>query len=233
MAAKTRAQLRALVRTQLDMDVIELPDSLIDPWLEDALERSLATDDRWPGFEYEWTFTTVAGQVGYTKASLAAADVSTYAIDQVVSVMDITSSTAPFELKAISQDRAKALFGLGVGGGGVPAYWSEWAGKVNLWLAPSVGRSVRVYGYRKPLWLTGDAVVPDCDDRMHLSLFFFACSMAYAQQEDEVLSAEYLKHWQAALTQAHKKIMAAPQRRPVVLSSGSYSNLLPEARLVP
>lgn len=217
MATRTRAQLRTLVRTQLDMDVIELPDATLDPWFEDGFERSLAVDERWPFFEYTWTFTTVASQVAYTRASIAALNSNTN-IEQVTAVMDVTSY--PIELQGISHDSARHLFGLGAGGGGVPAYWSEWKSSIELWQAPSVGRLMSVDGYRKPSWAAGDAIAPDCDERLHLCLYFFACAMAYAQQEDEVLSAEYLKHWQAALTQAHSKIMASPQRRPIILSGG-------------
>lgn len=217
MATRTRNQLRALVRIQLDMDVIELPDTTLDPWLEDGFERSLAVENRWPFFEAEWTLTTVLNTVAYTKASIAVANAAV-SIDQITDIWDITSLVTPYQLKGLPQDKARTIFGVGGAGGSVPAAWSEWALSVNVWPSPMAARTLRISGYRKPSWAVGDAVAPDCDERLHLCLYFFACAMAYAQQEDEVLSAEYLKHWQAALTQAHSKIMAPRPRRPVVMS---------------
>lgn len=216
MAAKTRAELRALVRAQLDMDADELTDALIDPWLEDGFERTLAVEDSWPFLEHHWDITTVNDQVAYTKASLAAADADLHAIDNISSLLDITST--PFPLAHLPHDRAEQMFGLGADGGGVPAYWSEWGGSIHLWQAPDAARTVRVRGYRKPSWATGDAVQPDADARLHMALFFFACAMAYSQQEDEVLSASYMQQWQDAVRRAHDSIMAAPQRRPLVMS---------------
>ena len=231
MAALTRDAIRELVRAQVDMDDQELPDALLDPWLDDAYERTMGFEDRWPFFEHSWTVTTVADQVAYTKASLAAGDPSLYELNHITSLLDVTDR--PFTLLAISHDRAEEAFGLGEGGGGVPAYWSDWGQSIHLWHAPSAGRSVRVRGYRKPSWALGDAVLVDADSRLHLALFFFVCSMVYAQQEDDVLSAFYMNAWQDAVRRAHATIMAAPQRSPVVLSGASFRFAGPSVTLVP
>lgn len=222
MSAKSRLELRGLIRAQLDLDAVELPNTVIDPWLDDGFERTIAEEDRWPFLENTWTITTVLNQIAYTKASLAALDPNLYAIDQVSSLLDVTTS-APFILKALSQDRAEEVFGIGLNAGNVPAYWSEWAGSINVWPAPGAARTIKVRGYRKPNWAAGDSIAPDCDARLHLSLYYFACAMSYEQQEDSALAAEYMKHWADAVRLAHQKIMATPQRAPIIMSGSSVN----------
>jgi len=148
---------------------------------------------------------------------LATAHASSYEIDYIASLLDVTDT--PIPLMALSHDRAEEVFGLGTtGSGGTPEYWSEWAGNINLWLAPAVDRTVRVRGYRKPKWDTGDAVEVDADERLHVAVMYFAVAMAYGQQEDEILMAEWMKEWHGAVRRAHKGIMGDPQRRPLVMS---------------
>lgn len=229
MAAKTRGQLQEMIRTQLDVDDIELPNATIDPWLDDAFERVMGTDDRWPGFEAEWTLSTVADQLAYTKATFG--NSSGYLVDQIISITDYTDSANVFDLKALSHDKAKAVFGLGQNQGTVPAYWSEWNASIYLWPAPGQVRSLRIDGYRLPSWSSSASAEPDCDARLHLCLFYFGCAMAYAQQEDDVLEADYMRQFDASLRQAHRRVMATPQRRPVVMSGGGASLWWPQARL--
>jgi hypothetical protein len=220
VSTKTRLQLRDIIRTQLEVDSEELPDATIDPWLEDGFARSLAVEDRWPFLADEWTLTTVSGTVSYAKSSFVNA--SNYTVDQISYVEDVTIVGYEFEVKNLAHDKAKRNFGLGGIQTAVPAYWSERGTKFYVWPSPMV-RNLRIDGYRKPSWASGDSVVPDCDERLHLCLAWFGCAMAYAQQEDEVLSQQYISHWQAALKQAHESIMKVTQVRPIILSGGDVA----------
>lgn len=217
MSGKTRDQLRDLVRNQLDLDEEELPNATLDPWLEDAFERTLDMEDRWPFFEYDWTFDTIDGQIAYPKADIAASDPNHYEIEQITTLLDITDNT-PVELSELAHARAQREFDVGGTTSGVPAYFSQWANGIHIWPAPNL-RNLRISGYRRPLWADGDAVEPDCDNRLHIPLFYFACAIAYDQQEDEVMSAEYMGHWRDAMARAQKKIMAKSQRT-IILGRG-------------
>lgn len=215
--SKTRNELRVIIRTQLDMEIDELPDATLDVWLEDGYARSLAVEDRWPFFEDEWTLSTVAGTVAYAKTSLV--NGSSYLLDQISYVEDVTVVGNEYELKGIDHDIAKRTFGNGGLAQSVPAYWSERGTKLYVWPTPQA-RSLRIDGYRKANWALGDAVAPDCDGRLHLALAWFGCAMAYAQQEDDVLKNQYMADWQSALKQAQVSIMKGTERRPIVLSGG-------------
>jgi len=229
MSAKTRGELRNLVRTQLDMDDEELPNATIDAWLDDGFERTLMIEERWPFFEHQWDLTTAVDTLSYTKASLASNDPDSYAVAQIVALLDTTSSAFP--LAYVNHDWAESNYGFG-SGGGVPAEWSEWGGAIYLWPAPNAVRTVRVRGYRLPAWGTAEADQPDCDSRLHFSLFYYACAMAYAQQEDEILANQYLSYWSDAVRRAQGSIMSAPQRRPLIMSKGVAAPWV-DVRLVP
>lgn len=218
--AKTRADLRNLVRAQLDMDDEELPNSTLDLWLDDAYDQTIALSDRWPFFEDSWTLTTVASQVPYTFASLAAGHASTYELRAIASVNDLTTAGSMKRLQQLGHDHAEACFGDGGVGTSVPAYYSTWGDKLHIWPSPLGSRALTVRGFRKGAWGAGDAAVVDADDRLHIPLAYFAMGMAYGQQEDEILKADWMRQWGAAVQRAHTAIMAPAQDRPLVLSGG-------------
>lgn len=224
MPSKTRDQLRALVRTQVDMDATELPDTLLDTWLDDGYDRTLAFEDRWPFLEAAWTFTTVANQEGYVKATLNAAHASLAQIDKISSVMDLTTYETN-SLTYMPYATAEIVFGTGNNASAVPAFWSEWADSVWLWDSPVAGRTIRVRGFRKGVWAAPNATVVDADERLHLPIYLFGVAMVYAQQEDDVLSSLYMRQWQDAVQQAHARIMTKPSRSPLVMSGGTYSTV--------
>lgn len=229
MAAKTREELRTLVRTQLDMEADELPDTTLDPWFDDGFNRTINREERWPFLEHSWTITTVDGQTDYSLASLAAADADGYEVLHIASLVDITDSN-PLTLQGIAHDVAESTFSSI--SSSVPAYWSEWGGNVSVWPAPEAGRTIRVRGYRKAVWEDGDDVAPDCDSRLHYALYYFGVAQAYAQQEDDGFHDRYMREWQASVEAAHEAIMAAPLRRPIIMSGSSPSPWV-SVRLVP
>lgn len=206
MPAKTRGELRDAVRTQLDMDEDELSNSLLDLYLNDALEQTLTLSEKWPFLQSAWNITTIDGQ-------------SNYAIDPTVdSIASVIDQTALVPLAYLPHERAEVVFGDGSGGGGVPAWWSTWGDEIYLWPAPSDGRTVRLRGYRRADWGPADIDEVDADDRLHVPLIYWAISRAYAAQEDDVLEATNKGHWFETARRAQEAIEATPVRRPLILS---------------
>ena len=50
----TLAELRAIVRTQTQTDSADLPDVTIDVYLQQAFERTIAGETRWPFYAKSW-----------------------------------------------------------------------------------------------------------------------------------------------------------------------------------
>ena len=53
--------MRTYVRNHLEVDDEELPDILLNVYLQDAFERTVALDNRWPRYETTWALSKVAG----------------------------------------------------------------------------------------------------------------------------------------------------------------------------
>lgn len=216
----TRAELRSSIRSLLELDEEELPDALLDVWLQDGYDRAISIEDRWPFFEETWSFTTTAQTVDYAKTAIEALHPSSYAIDSIASLLDTTAAVV--KLIPVDHDAAEAEYGLGTDSGGVPAYWSEWGNSVHLWPAPTAVNSVRVRGWRRSNWASGDDVEVDADSRLHLPIMYFGLAMAYGQQEDEILKAEWMSQFEDGVRRAHTAIMSPPGHRPLILSGAPF-----------
>src|SRR5262252_9254497 len=57
-------EIRDYVRNHLEMDDEELPDILLDIYLQDAFEQTIARCNRWPRYEKTWSISKVAGSTG-------------------------------------------------------------------------------------------------------------------------------------------------------------------------
>ena len=206
--------LRNYVRQHLEVDEDELPDLILNVYFQEAFDRTMAADNRWPRYEKTWTVSTVPGS---TEISLPA-DLNTPSIMSVVSVAN------GYRLVAINHENAEDLFApTTMIGGGSPTYYSLWGNKMHLWpdLDPSATADFQLRAYRQPVWTNGASDVPDLDPRLHVTLCYFVMSLAYAAQEDDVLEGTYLARWDRDLRQQLKMIMEPVHHRPLVLHGGA------------
>ena len=79
----TASALRDTVRDITDLDVEDLPDSLLNLYLRDGYYRILDLEKRWVFLEKSFTFSTVAEQRAYTISAFTADPMS-----QIVSIID-------------------------------------------------------------------------------------------------------------------------------------------------
>lgn len=209
----TAAELRSIVRTQTQTDAADLPDATIDVYLQQAYERTLNADVRWPFFATEWPVVQRANEAyiempGNVNPS---------------GIMGLWSADRHFRLEMVPQVWAEDKFhGNNVGTMG-PAMYSVWGDRLQLWPGISFDedRHYTLRGYRKPLaWINVTTDAPDCDPRLHLPLTHYAVALAYAQQEDEVLEATYMDRWQRDVEIARQNIMDPVHHRPLIMGGG-------------
>ncbi|HVQ53290.1 MAG TPA: hypothetical protein VMS92_24900 [Mycobacterium sp.] len=203
--------LRAVVRTQTQTDESDLPDATIDVYLQQAFERTLNGETRWPFYAQTWDLVLDPGAATMQLAG----DVN------VPGIMALTDKTNGVRLGMVPQVWAEDRFVATAAGSAGSMLYSVWGSLVYLWPAPAYAeeRSFRLRGYRQPVeWLTAD-LSPDCDWRLHLPLTHYAVALAYAQQEDEVLEATYMTRWQQDVELAHRAIMDPIHQRPLVMSA--------------
>jgi len=205
----TLAELRAIVRTQTQTDSADLPDVTIDVYLQQAFERTLAGETRWPFYAKSW-------------ALVQNPDEGMITLPGDVNAPGILALTDPngARLGMVPQVWAEDNFRGNSAGTMSPKLYSVWGNELHLWpaLTYTEPRNYRLRGYRwAPLWLDANQE-PDCDKRLHLPLTHYACALAYAQQEDEVLEATYMARWQADVELAHRAIMDPIHHRPLTMA---------------
>jgi hypothetical protein len=210
VSALTLQNLRDAVRTQLDLDEDDLPNALVDMYLGEGFDRTIALERRWPSYETTWTTTVPAGTEAVELDD---------AVEHIASVRETTYDRP---LMHLSHEVAEENF-RGIMDAGSPTFFSIWAGEIHLWPTPTADTGLVIRGWRKPNdWIaSGAATEVDADERLHKALIHYACSRAYAQQEDEVLEQTYLRSWEAGVAIARSVIMRSKfTQHPVVLNGG-------------
>lgn len=211
-------QLREYVRTQLDIDEEELPNSLADAYLNEAFLRTISQESRWPFYETRWDVAKIDGDPGI----VLPAECDPPGIEALI---DATSGARLIQIaNELAEDR---FYGEGAASNN-PSHYSILGRVLYLWPTFATGAAARNYhlrGHRYPRdWVAdGASGVPDCDIRLHQLLAHYAIALAYAQQEDEVLEDVYMKRWQASYLAAHAAICAPRHHRPLVFNGGLMS----------
>ena len=202
-------ELRNYVRNHLEVDDEELPDSLLNVYLQDAFEHTIAFDNRWPRNEKTWTVSKI---VGNTTATLS---------DDLLipSIMSVTNGIQ--RLTYLTQENVEQMFSQAAPPTtGTPIYYSVWGRELSFWPSPSVDASydVVVRGYRQPVWTNEASAIPDLDGRLHLALAYYAMALCYSAQEDEILEGVHMSRWDRDLKMFARSILDPPRNRPLVLN---------------
>lgn len=198
----------------MDVDETDLPDRILNVYLQEAFDRTMAMTNQWPKTETVWQVSLLPGNTSLTMP----ADMS------LPSIISVTTVANGYRLAYVSQENAEQNYSpLDQASASNPLYYSVWGGKMYLW--PRVDKSdpfdLVVRGHRQPVWTNAASDIPDLDPRLHATLAYFALSLAYAQQEDDVLEAAYMARWSRDLAQQMKTMMEPLHARPLVMHGGS------------
>lgn len=205
----TIAELRAYVRRQTEQTSSELDDTTLDPYLQEAFNRTIAAETQWPFYETTWTVTQTAGETTAPMPSNA---------DEVMSLVDTDNNN--FRLTMIDYESGEDDY-FGALSTGYAYEYSIWADTIYFWpmVSFTTDHDYRLRGYRSPTdWLAGvSSAEPDCDSRLHLPLAHYAIALSYAKQEDETLERTYMERWQRDVELARKAIMDPAHQRPLAM----------------
>jgi hypothetical protein len=209
----TLTQLRTQVRNMVDLDEVDLPDSVVDQFAREGFQRIYSLERRWPYLQETYTFNTVANQREYTISTIGD-------IREIISVVDTSTSGA--RLTLIPYDNAEEIW---LGNTDVPSrpyFYSFWDKKLQLWAKPDAIYPITVRAYRNPLytWLTDDTIAIDIDEWFHALLPYFVIARVYQRQEDSDLSAMYMRSFEEGVGLARRDLMKASSAQPVIMSAG-------------
>jgi hypothetical protein len=202
---------RDYVRNHLEVDDEELPDSLLNIYLQDGFEQTIARDNRWPRYEKTWSVSKV---VDATTVTLPA--------DLLVSsIMSVLNGI--HQLIYITQENAELMFSQAAPPTiGQPVYYSVWGRELNLWPNPGAEASydMTLRGYRQPVWYNDASGIPDLDERLHPALCYYAMALCYSAQEDEILEGVHMARWDRDVASLMRAIKDPPRHRPLVMNGG-------------
>ncbi len=209
----TLTQLRTQVRNMVDLDEVDLPDSVVDQFAREGFQRIYSLERRWPYLQETYTFNTVANQREYTISTIGD-------IREIISVVDTSTSGA--RLTLIPYDNAEEIW---LGNTDVPSrpyFYSFWDKKLQLWAKPDAIYPITVRAYRNPLytWLSDDTITIDLDEWFHALLPYFVIARVYQRQEDSDLSAMYMRSFEEGVGLARRDLMKASSAQPVIMSAG-------------
>ena len=206
----TLTDLYAKVRNQTDTLPTELPDALINDYLHEAFNRTIAAEVIWPFYETTWNLTLPAGEDSITLPG----DVNEPGI---VALWD---PVLGFRLNLVKDEQAlDQVWRLWFTNQYGPWVYTLWAGAIRLHPAPSFDedREYQLLGYRLPkVWSSlGPNDTPDCDERFHLPLAHYATALAYAREEGTELEDQYMQRWQRDVEMIRQQIMQPNRHRPL------------------
>jgi len=200
----TPQDVRAYVRSYLDLEVDDLSDALIDTWSFEGFRRIIRARQAWPAYEATTSFTTDGA--------------TDYAIPhrEVRAVFDNEYGPLMMEDFSTAQRRYRAWTG-----GGRPRGYSVWANRLHLWPAAVAGRTYIVSGYRTPIdprtggaGATFDLPHEDAAD----ILVSWVMHKAYLQQDEPELAQLHKAEFDEGLAILSKDETDAPTGVPVVLN---------------
>lgn len=219
----TLSDLRDYVWAQTQTNESELPTASIDDFLQEAFNRTIAMENQWPFYEKTWTLNQAEDTFVITYPTDVNPPAITGLFDPNVTWaqgIDLMAHNVAQEMYSNYPVVASRYLN-----------YSIWANQIHLW--PQItfpdARTLRLTGFRKPTdWIaSGPSGSPDCDSRLHLPLAHYAIALAYAQQEDEQLEANYMKRYEMDVMSARAAIMEPSQDRPLIMGPHHWSGIGP------
>jgi len=183
----TLAIFRSYLRDHLDLSVDEMPNVLVDSFLQDASNQIDGFERHWEFQAGIWELVTVADQFAYTNDDLVdTSDTGTFLIQKIAAIYDDLGDLLPY------RGRAAAAAGRGTGR---PTGWTDWGQSISVLPRPDASYTLSVYGYRAAAsWIgdtpTGTEVSP-YPQEFDETLRQWALGRAYAQQEEGATAISY------------------------------------------
>lgn len=211
----TTADLVAFVQNITDLDEADVSSDLIVAYMKDGFQRIINLERRWPFLEQTYTLNTVANQRDYALSAIGSGDMR-----EIISFLD--NSTSGNRLTLISLDDAEAVWHGSFDTPSRPLFFAEWGDTIKLYPKPDISYPLTVRGYRKAnyTWTTVRTQEPDCDERLHDAIAYYAVSQIYKRQEDSEMANMYKQSFEEAVSLCRKELMRPASHRPMIMSRG-------------
>lgn len=208
---KTVQQYRDFVRLATDADTDDLPDSLLDEWLQEGVQQIRQRATEWPWYKTKATTTTVASQATYSLP-----------LDANNNTMrDIIYANGPYEpLVRLTEREAQSAFFVShhtTALTGPPQAFSLWGTTLTLWPTPNAAYPITWYGYRDlDGWYVNAASVPDVPSVAEGCLNSWMLSRAFLHLSDVDLAVNHKQDFDERLARLAEDQLSASRWGPIV-----------------
>jgi hypothetical protein len=212
--------MRTYIRSVVDIDSSDISDDTLNRFLGEGYDLIVYSEKRWPFYEAEGTFSTVADQKDYTVA-----DVGTSITNGLREIASLRNNDHIIDY--VGRDAGDSAYPLESASSGNPYWWSFWAETVRLYPTPDNIQTVTVRGYNNPTAFgagSSDATEPsDLPTPFHVVIATYGIARAYEQQEDPDMGGQYLSLFHTELESLRARYDDMPAPQPILLNSRSAS----------
>ena len=210
----TPNDIRVAVRAIMDLDAVDLPDSLIDMYMRDGYNLIINLERRWDFLETSFSMNTVVNQRAYPLATM-----TTVPIREVVSIVE--SASVGVRLDLISYDEGETTYLGAMDVANKPLFFAHWAGSLQLFPKPDKVYSLNVRAYREPNdWVTASTYV-DANVALHFPIVYYIVSRVHQNQENAQMAGIYKQSFDEAISVARKDLKRIDSFAPMVLSGNA------------
>ncbi len=231
----TLTQMRTFIGELSDLDIgfsenDDISTDLVNGFIKEGFQKVVALSNRWPYYQTTYTFSTTANQRPYT--TFAQSQPSSLSVKSITDIQQITAviNNGPSSgnngqgnaLVYIDQARAESIWVGSQDQADIPAYFSIWAGQLNLWPKPNVVYNMTIRGFRVPSleWFSDENTPIDISPTLQLPLINYVMARIFQFQEDPEMSNEYMRSFEKAIAIIQGNLTAPSSNRQLIMSGG-------------
>ena len=179
MAAMTSASIRTYVYDYLDVEVDELPTSVLDVFMTEAYNKIVAISNNDPTWLHvEYALPVVSGTQSYDLDTT----VGMISPTPLQSIADVRGTN--WSLRGVQHRQVREDYRIASASTGTPLSFSLWGRNLFLWPTPGVSASYTVLGTRQPKAWVETNLAPDCPEEFHRLIADYTLGRSYVQQDD-------------------------------------------------
>ena len=218
MPAMTLDDIRNQTRDVIDIDTSDISDTVLNRIIAQGYDTIAYSEKRWGFYETSTTFQTVAGTSDYSLATIGAG--ITQGIRDIIAIRN-----DDHVMTYIGRDEGDRDNPINVSTSGDAWEWSFWNDVVRFYPTPDTVETIYVRAVRYPTDFPSNATTaagtetPDLPDAFHPILTTYTIAKAYLQQEDPVMSNQYMQQYAVELDNVARRFVATPAPQPMIMNS--------------
>tara|TARA_R100000152_G_C6727789_1_gene152847 strand:- start:78 stop:800 length:723 start_codon:yes stop_codon:yes gene_type:complete len=222
MSSMTLQQIRDHVLGVAELDSADIPTAVLDRFIGEGFNLIAYSERRWPFYEVETSFNTVANQKDYTKTVVGNGTGSDGVTQGLRDIAHLRNEDHVIGL--IGRDDGDEAYPLDSNDTGEPWNFAYWGEQVRLYPTPSAVEKIYVRGYRNATAFPSDpvnpdtAATPDLPEPFHIVVANYAIARVYQQQEDPQMAATYDQLVAVELDNLARRYAGTPLTQPMVLN---------------